>query len=483
MSDISFSRKNVLSGLVWRFAERCGAQGVTLVVSIVLARILSPNDFGNVALITVFINILNVFVDGGFGNALIQKKDSDELDFSSVFYCNIVLCSLLYGLIFLVSPLIADFYNSPSLIPLIRVLSITVIISGLKNVQQAYVSKYLLFRKFFFATLGGTIFAAVLGISAAYLGFGTWAIVIQQLSNVFIDTIILWITVKWRPVKKFSLVRLRNLFGYGWKLLISSLLMTIYSELWNLLIGKFYSSSELAFYNQGQKFPSVIVTNINVSIDSVMLPTMSSVQDNLSNVKKIVRRAMRTSIYIMSPLMIGLAVIAEPLVRLLLTEKWLPSVFFLRVFCVIFLFYPVHTANLNAIKAIGKSNTILTLQIIKIAFGLFVLLVTMKFGTHVIAVGSLATTAFSLIANTTPNKKLLNYGYMEQIKDILPSIILALLMGIIIYPLCFLPILDVYILLIQILVGGTIYVLFSKLFRIEAYQYLLDMIKSKKVRK
>lgn len=255
--------RTVTSNFLWRFFERCGAQGVTFVVSVVLARLLDPSLYGVIALVTVFTSIMQVFVDSGMGNALIQKKDADDLDFSSVFWFNLAMCSALYLLMFLAAPFIASFYKMPELTPVVRVLSLILIISGIKNVQQAYVSRHMLFKRFFFSTLGGTIGAAIVGITLAYYGFGVWALVAQMLFNAAVDTTILWITVKWRPRREFSIERLKGLFSFGWKLLVSSLIDTVYRDLTQLIIGKKYSSSDLAQYNQGNKFPQLIVTTCN----------------------------------------------------------------------------------------------------------------------------------------------------------------------------------------------------------------------------
>ena len=328
MADIT--KKSVIGNFIWRFAERCGAQLVTFIVSIVLARILDPKDYGTIALVTVFTTILQVFVDSGLGTALIQKKNADDLDFSSVFYFNFIVCIILYVGMFIAAPYIALFYKDTTLTPVIRVISLTIVISGVKGIQQAYVSKNMLFKRFFFSTIGGTIFSAVLGIAMAYMGYGVWALVAQQLSNTAIDTLILWLTVKWRPKKMFSYERLKGLFSFGWKLLISSLLDTAYNNLRNLIIGKLYSSSDLAFYNQGEKFPKVIVMNINASIDSVLLPTMSIEQDNPERIKQMTRRAIKTSTYVMAPLMMGLAFCAEPIVRLVFLEFFVLHICFGR---------------------------------------------------------------------------------------------------------------------------------------------------------
>ena len=468
----------VFSNFIWRFAERCGAQVVSLIVSIVLARILVPEDYGTVALVTVFTSILQVFVDSGLGIALIQKKDADDLDFSSVFYFNFAVCLILYTGVFIAAPYIATFYGDNTLIPIIRALSLTIVISGIKGIQQAYISRNMLFKRFFFSTLGGTIFSAFLGIGMAYAGFGVWALVAQQLSNTTIDTLILWITVKWRPKKEFSWNRLKLLLSFGWKLLVSSLLDTVYSNLRNLIIGKLYSSADLAYYNQGDKLPRVIVTNINASIDSVLLPSMANSQDDRERVKKMTRRAIKTSIYIMAPLMMGMAFCAEPIVRIVLTDKWLPCVPFLRIFCITYMLWPVHTANLNAIKAMGRSDWFLRLEIVKKIVGMIILLSTMWFGVMAMAYSLILSGILSQIINSWPNRNLLGYGYLEQVRDFAPSILLALAMGICVYFIGYIPLPEIVTLIIQIFAGASIYIGISAFLKLEEFEYLLNMVKS-----
>lgn len=471
------NKNNILSSLFWRFAERCGAQGVKLVVELVLARILLPEDYGLIALVTVFIQILNVFVDSGLGNALIQKKDADDLDFSSVFYFNIVWCFVLYSILFVTAPIFASFYGKSELTIVLRVLGLQVIISGIKNVQQAYVSRTMQFKRFFYATLVGTLGAAVVGISMAYQGFGVWALVCQQLFNVLVDTVVLWLNVKWRPKKMFSFTRLKSLFSYGWKLLASSLIDTVYGEIRQLVIGKLYSSADLAFYNRGKQFPNLIVTNINTSIDSVLLPTMSKEQDNRERVKKMTRRSIQVSTYIMAPLMIGLACCADKVIALILTEKWLPSVFFLQIFCITFMFYPIHTANLNAIKAMGRSDLFLKLEIAKKVIGMILLLSTMFISIEAMAYSLLISALTSMIINSWPNKRLLSYSFLEQMKDIFSSILLAVGMGVVVYLIGLLHIQTVPLLLIQVICGGVIYLLGSSLLKLEPYAFLVGIIK------
>ena len=475
-----YSSNRTLVNFIWRFAERCGAQLVTFIVSIVLARILTPSDYGTIALVTVFTTILQVFIDSGLSTALIQKKDADDLDFSSVFYFNFIVCLILYIIMFVSAPCIADFYKDSNLITIIRVISLTLVISGVKGVQQSYVSRHMLFKRFFFSTLGGTIFSAVLGIIMAYAGFGVWAIVFQQLSNNAIDTLILWITVKWRPIKKFSWSRLKNLLSFGWKMLASSLLDTVYNNLRNMIIGKLYTSADLAFYNQGDKFPKLIVTNINTSIDSVLLPTMSNEQDNHVRVKDMTRRAIKISTYIMAPLMIGLAFCAKPIVQIVLTDKWLPCVPYLQIFCISYLFWPIHTANLNAIKAMGRSDLFLKLEVIKKFIGMILLLITMNISVMAMAYSLLISGLISQVINSWPNRYLLKYSYIDQIKDILPNIVMALIMGVFVYFINYLDLSVLVSLMVQIILGGIIYLVLSIFTKNDSFIYLINILKNRK---
>ena len=474
------SKKKVTSNLIWRLLERVGAQGVSFIVSIVLARILDPSVYGTIALVTVFTTILQVFVDSGLANALIQKKDADDVDFSTVFYFNIVFCFILYFAMFFAAPYIAKFYNVPTLTPVIRVLSLTVVISGVKNVQQAYVSRTLQFKRFFWATLGGTIGAAVIGIVMAVCGYGVWALVAQSLFNLTVDTLILWITVKWRPKLVFSFHRLKGLFSFGWKLLVAKLADTVYIELRSLIIGKKYSTEDLAFYNKGQQFPKLIVTNIDISVESVLFPVMSSEQDNLSQVKAMLKKVVQVNSYIMSPLMMGLAVCGEPLIKLLLTEKWLPCVPYLQVFCFIYAFTVFNTANMNTYRSLGRSDIYLKVELVRKIVGIVDILVTMKISVFAMAIGEIIATLVSLVINTYPNKKLLDYGLLKQIRDMLPNIIITLVMGAVVYSLTFLHINEVITLVLQIIVGVVCYLVLSLAIKSPAFGYILSIVKKDK---
>lgn len=471
------NKQKVVSNLIWRFMERFGSQLVSFVVQIVLARMLDPGVFGTVAKVTIITSILLVFVDSGMANSLIQKKDPDDLDFSSVFFFNLAFCLVLYAGLFAAAPAIAHFYKDAQLTAIIRVLGLTVVVAGVKNVQQAYVSKTLQFKRFFFATLGGTLLSAVVGIAMVYAGFGVWAIVAQQLTNVTVNTGILWLTVGWRPKWMFSFARLKGLLSYGWKLLASGLLDTVYNKLREILIAVFYTDADLAFYNRGMTYPNLLVENINASIDSVLLPVLSAEQDHKEQVRNMTRRAIRISTYVMMPLMMGLAVCAEPLIRLLLTEKWLPCVPYLRIFCFSYAFYPLHTANLNAIKAMGRSDLFLKLEIIKKLIGVAVLAVTLPYGVYAMALSLLFTSVLSQLINSWPNSKLLGYSYAKQLKDMLPAILLSLVMGLIVYPITLLGWSDWLALPLQVIAGAAVYIAGSAVFKLDSFNYLLSILK------
>lgn len=468
--------KKVISNLIWRFAERSGAQIVQFIVQIILARLIEPEAFGTISIVLVFTNILQVFIDSGIGTALIQNKDSDELDFSSVFYFNIVWCWILYLVAYIAAPFIAAFYEDTQLIPIIRVLSLILPISGIKNVEQAYVSKTLQFKKFFFSTLAGMTISAVAGIWSAFNGFGVWALVIQKLVNVAVDTIVQFFTVGWRPKLMFSISRIKIAFSFAWKVLLTQLIDFIYIDFEQLVIGKIYSPSILAYYSRGKQFPQIIVQNVNTSIDSVLFPVMSARQDNTKNVKLILQRSIKTSTYVMAPLMIGLFVISPTLVPVLLTDSWLSCVPFLKVFCITYLFMPIHTSNMNAIKALGRSDVLLKNEVIKKIVCFTVLIVTMFISVDAILYGLLVCTFFTQILNAWPNRKLLGYGYIEQMKDIMPGICSAIFMGVCVWVISFFNLSSIVLLILQILVGGLLYIVISEIFKLDAYLYLKQIV-------
>lgn len=472
------SQKNsLLKNFSWKFAERATAQGVALVVSLILARLLAPADYGVISIVAVLITLANALVTDGFGSALIQKKNADALDFFSVLYFTIGFSVVLYAILFFVAPFISNFYGEgyEVLTMVIRALGLLIILSGINSVQQAYVARKMIFKTSFWATLTGSIISAIVGITLAFSGFGVWALVAQHLTNTLAGTISLTLLLKKKPQYIFSFQRLRRLLKYGSKLISTRLLITGYEELRTIIIGKLYSFADLAYFDRGKQFPNLIATNINTTFSSVLFPKMAKEQENIEKVREITLRAIRFSAYVMSPLMIGLAVIAEPLIRLVLTEKWLGCVPLLQLFCVVNLFQPIHSANLQAIKAIGQSDVFFKLEVIKKTIELVVLFCVMWYGVKAIVISIAVLTALFTLVNAYPNKMLLNYTLQEQMKDIAPSLLMSAVMAAFVWPMTALPIGDFVMLLLQIIAGMLIYITLSILTKNKEFFYILGL--------
>ena len=470
-------KDKVVSGLVWIFGERILAQGVSFLVSIILARILMPEEYGIVALVLVFLNITDVFVSNGFGESLVQKQHATETDFSTVFYCSFAFSWLVYAVLFASAGWVADYYANKLLCPVLRVLALKIPLASVSSIQHAYVSKHMIFKKFFFSSLGGTLLSGGVGIAMALGGCGVWALVGQYLVNTMVDTVVLFLTVPWRPRRLFSAAAARQLIGYGWKLTAASLINTIYGELRSLIIGKKYSSADLAYYNRGNQFPSLVIANVDTSIGTVVFPAMAAVGSDAERLRAVGRRAMKTTSYIIFPLLTGLFVVAEPLVELLLTEKWLVCVPYLRFSCLYFLCQPIQTMNWQVIKTMGRSDLCLKLEMLKKGIGIAIILVTMNYGVTAIAAGNAAFAAVSMFINMLPNRRLIGYTIRQQFADLLPAALLSLAMGGVVYALGALPWPPLALLPLQIAAGGAVYLLGSVAFRLESFTYLFDILK------
>lgn len=458
--------------------ERGGTQGIQFIVQLVLARLLLPEDYGVIALITIFLAVANTIVQSGFGTALIQKKTVDNLDFSSVFYLNLLVSLIMYIIIYFFAPTIALFYDELLLIKVLRVLAFTLFFGAINSVQIAIVSRSMQFKRFFFSSLGGILASGLIGIILAYLGFGAWALVWQQLINNIVITVILWFTVKWRPDFVFSVKRIKLLFQFGWKLLCSALIDTIYTNIYSLVIGKIYNPTLLGYYTRGEQFPKLIVTNINSSVSSVLLPAMSAHQNDIQRVKSMTRKSIKIGSSIVFPLMIGLAVCAEPLIVLILTEKWLPAVPFLQIMCITYAFWPIHTANLQAINAIGRSDIFLKLEIVKKVIAILILLLSIPMGIYVMVLLQPVNSLIATFINSYPNKRILKYSFTDQMKDILPSLLLSIVMGAVIYPLIYLELNIVLLLILQCTVGMFVYLSGAILLKMELVQEITTLKKS-----
>lgn len=466
----------IFSNMAWRFAERTGAQLVQFIVSIVLARILMPEDYGVIAIVNIFISLLEIFIDNGLGNSLIQKKESDEIDFSTVFYANIFLCIILYFLIWLLAPVISEFFYERSLTDVLRVTGLLIIISGIKNIQQAYVAKKLLFKKFFAATLSGTIIGGIVGLFMAIYGYGVWALVAQKLINYTVDTIVLWFTVKWRPVKYFSFKRLKELYSFGWKLLVSSLINQLMSDFRQVIVGKVYSSTDLALYNRGNQLPSVLMVNITSSIDSVLFPVLSKKQDNIEDIKALVSRSIMLSEYILMPILIGLITCSNHLVGALLSHKWDGCIPYIIILSASYIFSPINLSCTNALKAIGKSDMYLQFKTTQNIFSLISIIFLIRIGPIAIAISLLLTNIFGQIYSLIISYSYINYTICDLLRDIYKTIIISLMMGTIVFCVGVFIRKDIFSLLIQVFLGVAIYIILSCFFKCESMYYIKNLI-------
>lgn len=475
------SSNKVITAMLWKFMERFGTTGIQFVLQLVLARILSPSDYGAIALLNVFILVSNVFIQQGFTSSLIQRQDVTNKDYSSVFYMSLIIATICYIVLFIFAPSIAKFYHLYILKDVLRVLALILFVGAYNSVQIAQISKEFKFKQLFYSSLVGIVISGIIGICFAIYGFGIWSLVIQQLLNQIIITIVLFYQTKWKPTICFEIMRIKVLFSYGSKLLLSSLIDVIYNNIYSLVIGKVYNSQSLGYYNRADQFPNVLVSNINGSIQSVIFPALSELQNDKEKMKLLVRKAMMMSAYAVFPIMMGLSAVAEPLITLLLTEKWLPCVSMLKLLCFSYMLWPIHTANLQAISALGKSDIYLKLEVIKKIIGIIFLLISIPLGIYIMIIMKILSSILGIFVNASPNKKLLNYGYKEQLKDLFPTFAIAMSMYL------FIEIINYYILKIttnlfivlstEVIMGILVYLILSILTKNKSYYFLRNFSK------
>jgi len=474
MSNTSKARENLLANTIWRFAEQFGMQLVQFITQLVMARLLLPSDFGLVAMMTVFITIAQVFVDSGLGQALIQKKEIDNVDLSSVFFMNLCVSLLLYLVLFIFAPVIASYYNESVLINLLRVHGLVIIINSLNVVQTSVMIRQMEFKKSFLRGSIGIIIQGIVGVTLALYGFGVWAITISHIARSISVTVVLWYTVKWKWDSNFSLSRIKELFKYGSGILLTSLTNTIFTNIHTLVIAKKFNSSNLGYYNRGDQLPRLVTNNITMPISAIIFPVMSREQDNLIKLKSIIQKFIIVGTYATFPAMMLLFVLSKPIILLLLTDKWLGAVPYMQFACIKFAFAPMHDANLQALKAIGKSDVFFKLSVIKNTIAIIVLIITVQYGIYVVAIGAVLCSFISLLINIAPIGKHLNYNHLSQFKDVIPafiiscvSIIVVVLIGI--YG-------TYFVLLIQITSYLIVYLILSKVFRIKGFQITMQLI-------
>lgn len=473
-------KQKTVKGVVWSAVERFSIQGIQFVVMIFMARMLTPDDYGLVGMLAVFIAISQSFIDSGFSQALIRKQDRTEVDNSTVFYFNIVLGLLFYCLLFVSAPLIAKFYKEPLLVDLTRVLGLSVLINSFVIVQRALLTVHIDFKTQAKAALVASVVSGAVGLYMAATGFGVWALVAQQLVNLGLNAIMLWILSKWRPQLVYSWTSFRELFSFGSKLLASGLLDTLYKNIYQIVIGKLFSASSLGYYSRASHFAEFPSSNLTGIMQRVTYPVLCSIQDDDERLATVYRRFLKLSAFIIFPMMVGLAAVAKPLISVLLGEKWLFVATLLFIICFSMMWHPIHAINLNLLQVKGRSDLFLRLEIIKKIIGVSVLCITVPKGLVAMCVGSIFTSLICLVINTYYTGQLIKVGFVRQMMDLFPILTLSLMMGVVVYSVSYFSTLQpLYGLLIGLLMGAFFYILSAKVFKFAEWNELMMIIRKK----
>lgn len=469
--DIHNIKKKSLTSFAWRLGEGIIAEGMTFIVGMILARLLMPEEFGLVALTGIVLAIVNVFADCGLGQALIQKKTADDLDANTVFFAGLGLSIVLYLIVFLLSPLFAKIFHQPTISSLIRVSALMLLFSSYNSVQTAEISRSLDFKKFFYVGIISSFVSGAVGLCMALSGMGVWALVSQRISYTVAKSITLNRIVRWIPRFQFSVERFRSLFSYGINLMASGVIGMIFNQMKGFLIGIKYEPSDLSYYNRGESLPSILCNNINGTVNQIMLPALSKLQDNPDAMKAGLRRSISLSSFLLFPMMFGLVATSDNIITILFSEKWLCAVPFLKIISVGYCFQILSSANLMAVNAIGRSDISLKLEFVKKPIFLVLLLIGMYISPLAIACSVAVNSLFAMVINAWPNSKLINYSLIEQWTDLFPQFLLAIFMSICVSVIGMLDI-NIYLLFcVQVLMGIAIYIGMSKLFKLEAFNY------------
>lgn len=478
-------KKKTIAGMSWSSIDNISNTGIGFLVGIILANVLSPEEFGTIGMITVFIAVSNSIVDSGFSNALIRKTGATNTDYNTVFHFNLLLGILMYIVLYFCAPAISRFFEVPILIPLTRVLGLTLIVNALAIIQRTILVKEVDFKTQTKISLISSLGSGIIGIGMVFTGFGIWSLVGQQLSKQLLSTIFLWVYNAWRPAREFSRNSFKELFGFGSKLLISGLIDTVYRNIYYLVIGKFYSAAQLGQYSRAEQFNSLFSSNMTTVVQRVSYPVLSNIQDESERLRNAFRRLIKTTMLVTFPFMLGLAAVAKPLVVVLIGEQWLPSVVFLQIICFQGMMYPLQSINLNILQVKGRSDIYLRLEIIKkiiyvipVLLGIFINIYWMLVSSSIISVFVTYT------LNSHYSGKEIKYSTIQQFKDVFPFFLMAATMAILTWTITLLPV-HLYLMLgLQLLAGVSIYVGLCELFHISEYneikKYILDTIQSRK---
>lgn len=471
------NKNKVVKSLIYKFIERILVKGLGLIISVVLARLLLPEEFGLIAIILVFMDIGQSFVQGGLNTALVQSKKTSRDDYSTVFILSECTACLIIILLWLISPLIDRYYDNIGLILPIRIYSFSLIFAAFNSIQIAKLQREMKFKEMMVCTLAATIISGILGIVTAICNFGIWALIMYYFSYTVISCITMMGVSKWYPKMVFSIIRAKELYSYGWKMLVSSVLCSLYNNLRSLIIGKIFSQSELGYYNRGQQFPDIIGSTLDVSIQSVMFPILSDVQENRDAIKKMLRKSISFGSFIIFPTMLGLLVVSKPLILVLLTDKWLPCVIYMQIICLGNVTIPLVSSNLVAIKATGRSDVYMKLEFVRRVMMLTILIISLVFFRSVksIAYGYAISSWCDFLIITIVANKMFDYGLKEQMYDIWKNLIASVMMAFIIYAIGKIYVNNLLLLFVQVIAGVIIYIIISKCLKSEELLYVIQL--------
>lgn len=476
MSQQSLKDKTI-KGTMWSAIDNIAQFGVGFIVSIVLARLLSPDDYGLIGIITIFTTVCTAIINGGFSNALIRTQQPTDEDYNTSFICNLLMSILLYAIVFLCSPLIADFFNRQELIALTRVSSLTLIIGALAIVQQTRLTKRIDFKTQTIITLIASILSGIVGIALALMDYGVWALVVQGIVSQMLRTVLLWFFNHWTPSIRFSKESFNRLFGFGWKMMASNILDSLWTQLYQAVVGKFYSPATLGQYTRANQFSSLFSSNLTMVIQRVTYPVLSDIQNEKERMIAAYRKIIKTTMFITFALMFALGAVSEPLIYCIIGEKWYEAATYLPWICLAGALYPLHAINLNMLQVQGRSDLFLGLEIIKKIVCIAPLLIGAFVGIFPMLFTSVFTSIICFFLNSYFPGKLLGYTSWMQIKDIFPSFVLSMIMAIVVYLLKYLPLSNWFILPIQIAVGLIVFILLCKVSKSEEYKEVINMIK------
>ena len=472
-------KSQTLSGLAWQFMQKILAQTLSFVITVILTRLLTPEDYGVVALACMFNVLVGVFVSGSMDSALVQKKDADDLDYNTVFYSSLFMSFIIYGVIYFGAPYFAAFFHNSQICPIMRVLALTMPVGALTIVQSAIVTRRMEFKKFFVVGITGQAVSAATGITMACKGYGPWSLVAQQMVSVITNSCVLVYLVRWKPKLTFSWSRFTEMFSFAWKKTAAGFIGTLCEQLKGYLIGFRYTSADLAYFNRGEGIPEMFKNNISGTINNVLFPALSKLQNDREAVKRGMRRAMMTSSYILTPIFFGLAAVADKVVPMLYSEIWSPAIPFMQIACLTAIVTVLNGANLQSILAIGMSGEVLKLEMYKKPVMVAMLFGGIGFGPIGISFSMLCYSVYVLYMNTRPNKKYLYYSLREQMKDVGAGILISSIMALFVYTLGYIIENDYIALGVQTIAGAAFYIGVSEVFKPEAYRYARQTILEK----